>query len=309
MSTDTDTPAVSIILPVYNERGHIEEEIDRVRRSMDESEFSYEIIVVDDGSTDGTGDLVREIDGVRLIQFADNRGSGSSRRIGTNAARGEIVVWSDADMSYPNDRMPQLIRELDGVDQVVGARTSEKGTAKALRVPAKWMIRKLASYLMSTPIPDLNSGFRAMRRSVAAQFLHLLPSGFSCVTTITMTFLNNGYSVKYVPIEYAERAGDSKFHWYRDTKRYLLQVVRLIMMYNPLRVLMPTAVFLFSVGGVKLVYDLVTKNFRPAANTLLIFSAAFAVVLVAVLADLVVQVSKPQHSIEPASVYRTQSLS
>lgn len=148
-----------------------------------------------------------------------------------------------------------------------------------------------------------------MRRSVALQFLHLLPSGFSCVTTITMTFLNNGYSVKYIPIEYGERAGDSKFHWYQDTKRYLLQVVRLIMMYNPLRVLMPIALFLLGVGVVKLVYDLVTKNYRPAANTLLIFSAAFAVVLVAVLADLIVQVSKPQHGVEPASVYRTDPIS
>jgi glycosyltransferase involved in cell wall biosynthesis len=293
------------VLPVYNERGHIEDELQRIRTSMDASQYSYEIIVIDDGSSDGSGDLLREIDGIRLIQFAKNRGSGSSRRIGTNAARGEIVVWTDVDMTYPNDQMPNLIDELDGVDQVVGARTSEKGTVKALRVPAKWTIRKLASYLTSTPIPDLNSGFRAMRRSVALQFLHLLPSGFSCVTTITMTFLSNGYSVKYIPIEYGERAGESKFHWYRDTKRYLLQVVRLIMMYNPLRVLMPMALFLLSIGVVKLVYDLATKNFRPAANTLLIFSAGFAVVLVAVLADLIVQVSKPQHGVEPASVYRT----
>lgn len=309
MNPTTPTPDVSIVLPVYNERGHIEAEIRRIRTSMDASRYSYEIIVIDDGSTDGSGDLLREIDGIRLIQFAQNRGSGSSRRIGTNAARAEIVVWTDVDMTYPNDQMPHLVDELDGVDQVVGARTSEKGTVKALRVPAKWTIRKLASYLTSTPIPDLNSGFRAMRRNVALQFLHLLPSGFSCVTTITMTFLNNGYSVKYIPIEYGERAGDSKFHWYQDTKRYLLQVVRLIMMYNPLRVLMPIALFLLGVGVVKLVYDLVTKNYRPAANTLLIFSAAFAVVLVAVLADLIVQVSKPQHGVEPASVYRTDPIS
>lgn len=308
MNTTIPTPDVSIVLPLYNEKGHIEDEIQRIRTSMDASEYSYEIIVIDDGSTDGSGELLQQIDGIHLIQFAQNRGSGSSRRIGTNAARGEIVVWTDVDMTYPNDQMPNLIDELDGVDQVVGARTSEKGTVKALRVPAKWIIRKLASYLASTQIPDLNSGFRAMRRSVALQFLHLLPSGFSCVTTITMTFLNNGYSVKYIPIEYAERAGESKFHWYRDTKRYLLQVVRLIMMYNPLRVLMPMAVFLLSIGIVKLIYDLVTKNYRPAANTLLIFSAAFAVILVAVLADLIVQVSKPLHGVEPASVYRTDPL-
>lgn len=309
MSDSITNPDVSIVLPVYNERGHIEEEIRRIRSSMDASDYSYEIVVIDDGSTDGSGDLARTIEGIRLIQFTQNRGSGSSRRIGTNAAKAPIVVWTDVDMTYPNDRIPELVDELNGVDQVVGARTSEKGTAKALRVPAKWLIRKLASYLAGTPIPDLNSGFRAMRRDVALQFLHLLPTGFSCVTTITMTFLNNSYSVKYIPIEYAERAGESKFHWYKDTKRYLLQVVRLIMMYNPLRVLMPIAVFLLGIGAAKLIYDLVTKNFRPAANTLLIFSAAFAVVLVAVLADLIVQVSKPAHSVEPASVYRSSQLS
>ena len=110
-------------------------------------------------------------------------------------------------MTYPNDEIPQLVKELDGYDQVVGARTTEEGTKKALRVPAKWFIRKLASFLTATKIPDLNSGFRAFRTDVARQYLRHLPAGFSCVTTMTMTFLANGYSVKYIPIEYAKRAG------------------------------------------------------------------------------------------------------
>ena len=110
-------------------------------------------------------------------------------------------------MTYPNDTIPQLVKELDGYDQVVGARTTEEGTVKALRVPAKWFIRKLASFLTGTKIPDLNSGFRAFRTDVARQYLNQLPVGFSCVTTITMTFLADGYSVKYIPIEYAKRAG------------------------------------------------------------------------------------------------------
>ena len=142
-------------------------------------------------------------------------------------------------MTYPNDTIPQLVKELDGYDQVVGARTTEEGTVKALRVPAKWLIRKLASFLTGTKIPDLNSGFRAFRTDVARQYLNQLPVGFSCVTTITMTFLANGYSVKYVPIEYAKRAGESKFHWYKDTRRYATQVVRMILSYNPLRIFMP----------------------------------------------------------------------
>jgi glycosyltransferase involved in cell wall biosynthesis len=139
-------PDVSIVLPVYNEKGHLRQEIDRIRAAMDASEFSYEMIVIDDGSNDGSGEALREIEGIRLIQFLTNRGSGSARKFGTRAARGRIVVWTDVDMSYPNDLIPELVREMEGYDQVVGARTSEEGTHKLFRVPAKLFIRKLASY-------------------------------------------------------------------------------------------------------------------------------------------------------------------
>jgi glycosyltransferase involved in cell wall biosynthesis len=203
---------VSIILPVYNEAEHLEQEVDRVRTAMDASDYSYEIIVVDDGSSDNSAEVASRIPDIRFIHFLQNRGSGSARKAGTKAAHGRVTVWTDVDMTYPNDTIPQLVKELDGYDQVVGARTTEEGTLKALRVPAKWLIRKLASFLTSTKVPDLNSGFRAFRTDVARQYLNQLPVGFSCVTTITMTFLANGYSVKYVPIDYAKRAGESKFH-------------------------------------------------------------------------------------------------
>ncbi|HEX8580995.1 MAG TPA: glycosyltransferase family 2 protein, partial [Acidimicrobiales bacterium] len=198
-------------------------------------------------------------------------------------------------------RIPELVKELEGWDQVVGARTSEQGTVKFARVPAKWFIRRLASFLVETPIPDLNSGLRAFRRDVAAQFLHLLPPGFSCVTTITMSFLANGYSVKYVPIDYFPRAGRSKFHWWADTRRYLLQVLRLVLSYNPLRIFLPLGFLLTAVGLVKLGYDFATKDYRVATNTLLILFAAVQVFAVGLLADLVVRVTRPKSSVEPAS--------
>ena len=204
-------------------------------------------------------------------------------------------------MTYPNDQIPALVKELDGYDQVVGARTSEQGTHRAARVPAKWFIRKLACFLVERPIPDLNSGFRAFRRDVGLQYVSQLPPGFSCVTTITMTFLANGYSVKYVPIDYAPRSGRSKFHWWSDTRRYLTQVIRLVLSYNPLRVFLPIGVALTLLGVGKLVYDLVDKDFRVATNTLLILFAAFQVFAVGLLADLVVRVTKPEAEVEPAT--------
>jgi glycosyltransferase involved in cell wall biosynthesis len=298
---------VSVVLPVYNEAGHLEEEVKRIRVALDASPYSYEIIVVDDGSTDGSGELLDHLEGVRLIRFGQNRGSGSARKYGTKAARGRVVVWTDVDMTYPNDEIPKLVKELGGYDQVVGARRTEEGTTKLVRVPAKWFIRKLAEYLSDTKIPDLNSGFRAFRRDVAAQFLHLLPQGFSCVTTLTMTFLSNGYSVKYVPIDYFARAGNSKFHWWSDTRRYLLQVVRMILMYNPLKVFMPLGVMVFIAATGKLIFDVYDKDFRVATNTLLMFMTAFMVILVALISDLIVNLGRPRDLVQPATVWEGEA--
>jgi len=303
-SPDVSTLDVSVILPVHNEAGHLRGEVDRIQAALEASPYSFEIIVVDDGSTDGSLDELADLaasGAIRVIRFAENRGSGSARKAGTRAANGRVVVWTDADMTYPNDQMPALVKELDGYDQVVGARTSEQGTHRAARVPAKWFIRKLASFLVERPIPDLNSGFRAFRRDVGLQYVSQLPPGFSCVTTITMTFLANGYSVKYVPIDYAPRSGRSKFHWWSDTRRYLTQVIRLVLSYNPLRVFLPIGVALSVLGIGKLVYDLVGKDFRVATNTLLILFAAFQVFAVGLLADLVVRVTKPEAEVEPAT--------
>jgi len=293
---------VSVVLPVFNEEDHLEQEVARVRQGLDTSDYSYEIIVIDDGSSDGSWDVIRRLDGVRAIRFASNRGSGTARRIGSQAAKGDIVVWTDVDLTYPNDQIADLVDALDGSDQVVGARRTEEGTLKAFRVPAKWFIRKLASYLVEFTIPDLNSGFRAFRRDVGAQFLHQLPVGFSCVTTLTLAFLSEGYQVRYVPIEYAKRAGRSKFHWWSDTKRYLVQVIRMVLGYNPLRVFLPLAFALILLAFGKLAFDWVTRDFALAANTLLLFLAAFNALAIGLLADLVVRTSRRRDLVPSAIV-------
>lgn len=295
---------VSVVLPIYNEAGHLGDEIGRIRDALAASPYTFEIVVVNDGSTDGSGDQLRDIDGIRLIQFAKNQGAGSARKVGTSSARGRVVVWTDVDMTYPNDDIPRLVKELDGHDQVVGARRSEQGGAKLLRVPAKWSIRRLAAYLLDQPIPDLNSGFRAFRRDVALQFLHLLPRGFSCVSTITMSFLANGYSVKYLDIDYRPRAGQSKFHPWTDTKAYATQVIRMVLSYNPLRVFLPIGFVLAAVGTGKLSYDWFERDFRLATNTLLILFAAFQVFAIGLLADLVVRVTRPECRVDPATLTR-----
>jgi glycosyltransferase involved in cell wall biosynthesis len=283
-------PDVSVVLPCFDERDHIELEIKRIRAALEGAGLAYELICVDDGSTDGTRELLEATPGIRTIVLPRNQGAGTARRIGTQQATGRVVVWTDADMTYPNELIPELVAELDDTyDQVVGARRSEAGTYKLARVPAKWAIRKLASYLTNTDIPDLNSGLRAFKRAVAEPYLRLLPAGFSCVTTITLACLSNGPPVKYVPIDYCKRAGRSKFHPLTDAYNYIIQVLRMVMYFNPLRVLMPVALTLLAATFAKAGIDLVVHDLRVASSTVLVGLAAFNIMAIALLADLVVR--------------------
>ncbi len=295
----------TVVLPCYNEQDHVLQELERITGSLDASGISYEILAIDDASTDGTLAVLRSaaerMPHVQVLSFRRNGGSGTARRIGTLRARGEIVVWTDADMTYPNERIPELVQLLltdPSYDQVVGARTTEEGTHKWLRVPAKWLIRKIAERLSNQKIPDLNSGLRAFRRSVSLPYLRLLPPGFSCVTTITLAFLQNQHDVHYVEIDYAKRAGTSKFHFVRDAYRYILQVLRMIMYFDPLKVLMPLALWLLLGGFVKAIVDMVRHPFYFPANTVLLVMAGLLIGSMALLADLIVR-SRGDSALDP----------
>ncbi len=289
-------PYVTIVLPCYNEAAHVLTEIERISAAMDASDLTYELLCIDDASTDDTLAVLRSVlpghRHVRVLPFRRNGGSGTARRIGTQQARGEIVVWTDADMTYENERIPELVtilRDDPTYDQVVGARTTEEGTHKWARVPAKWFIRKVAEWLTKTRIPDLNSGLRAFRRDVSLPYLRLLPAGFSCVTTITIAFLSNQHDIRYVETSYAKRAGVSKFHFVRDAYRYILQVLRMVMYFDPLKVLMPPALWMLVIGVVKAVVDMVRHPFYFPASTVLLVVSGIMIASLALLADLVVR--------------------
>ena len=286
---ETDQPLVSVVLPAYNEERSIAFEIERIQQGLREAGIPFELIVVDDGSSDATAAIAARYAGVRLIRHRVNRGAGAARKTGTLAARGEIVVWTDADGTYPNHRIAELVRALGDADQVVGARTSEQGSHKLLRAPAKWFIRRLASYLAETEIPDLNSGYRAFRREVALRYLDLLPRGFSCVSTLTLAFLCNGYEVRYQPIEYQPRVGRSKFHPIRDSYHYLIQVLRMITYFNPLRVFLPISLALGTAGFLKLLLDLYRYNWHVTPGTLMIVLTALQIFALGLVADVVVR--------------------
>jgi glycosyltransferase involved in cell wall biosynthesis len=275
------------VIPAYNEAEAIGAVIDEVRTAMERAGYRYEILVVDDCSTDRTVEVARA-KGVRVVERPVNGGSGSSRKTGILTAHGEIVVMLDGDGSYTAADIPKLLDYMPAYDQVNGARTSEEGTLRWLRSPAKWLIRKLACYLTRTRIPDLNTGLKAFRRDVMLEYLWVLPKGFSCVTTMTLAFLCNGYTVKYVPTIYRKRVGRSKFHPIKDTASYIGTVLRMVMFFQPLRFFGPLALVLMAGSVVLGIVDFLRTGSLQQGEIML-FVAGVVTLSIGVVAELVVR--------------------
>lgn len=287
-----DDVLVTILLPAYNEEEAICPVLDDILAVMEPLGVPYELLVLDDGSTDGTRAACDRYPTVRVVAHAHNRGNGAARTTGVKSARGTYVLMVDADGTYPADAIPEMIRLGQQYDMVIGARTSEKGTLKALRSLAKNMIRWLASYMTQTRIPDLNSGMRIIKRDLIPQFFSILPTTHSWVSTITMAFLSSGYTVHWMPIAYYKRIGRSTFHPIRDTYNYLTLVVRTIMYFNPLRAFIPLSAFIFLVGFGKMIYDILTYNWHFAPSTVMLMMTWIQVTAIGLLADLIVRRSK-----------------
>lgn len=260
---DSISGLVSVVLACYNEELALAKVVDDTRAALDAAGVNYEIVVVDDGSSDRTSEIARE-KGARLVRHPINIGSGAARRTGIIHARGEIVVMLDADGTYEPKTIPEMLKFFPEYEQVNGARLTEEGTLKALRVPAKFFIRQLAIYISGRKIPDLNTGLKAFRRDTMLRYLWVMPDGFSCVTTMTLAFMTNGHPVAYVDTPYYARIGKSKFHPIKDTIKYVGAILRIMTFFRPMRIYMPAAAFLLFTGFAKSAFDLL----RPMKHSL-----------------------------------------
>lgn len=249
----TFQPPISVIIPAYNEASAIDNQIQLVRKVLEGHGFTYEIVVVDDGSQDATAEAALKAN-VRLLQHPENRGYGASLKTGILAAHYEVVVIIDADGTYPAEQIPFLVAKLENADMVVGARTGETVKIPWVRQPAKWLLRMLATRIAEQPIPDLNSGMRVFRRETIQQYFSILSNRFSFTTTSTLAYMADDYRVVYQPINYYQRVGKSKIvPWaFMD---FMVLIVRMSMMFNPLKVFTPLALTFGFLGVLKTVYD------------------------------------------------------
>ncbi len=273
--------AVSVVIPAYNEGAHVAEQVRAVQLVMKETGWPFEIIVIDDGSADGTAKAAAET-GVRVLRFRRNRGYGAALKAGISAARYDWVLITDADGTYPPSAIPKLLAAAPGNEMVVGGRTGQTVKVPLARRPAKSFLRWLASFLAGQEIPDINSGLRLMRKDFVKHYEHLLPQGFSFTTTITLAAACNGHPVEYVPIDYLERRGESKIRP-RHAYDFTLLILRTVVFFNPLKVFLPLGGLLALAGLAKFAYDITRDNLSESAVLALL--GALIVWAVGLLAD------------------------
>jgi glycosyltransferase involved in cell wall biosynthesis len=251
----------SVVIPAFNEELGIEAVIEEVGKAL--SACDYELLVVDDGSDDHTARMAREA-GANVISQAVNKGYGAALKLGIRHAAHDRIVIMDADGTYPASAIPTLVAGLDDYEMVVGARIGDNTNIPFVRRPAKWLLQRVASYLAGQKIPDLNSGLRAMRRELVARYSHLLPSGFSFTTTITLSALCRDHLVNYVTIDYRARVGESKIRPHHAFD-FLILILRTIVYFNPLKVFLPMGAVFVLAGIIKSIHDIWVGNLSESA--------------------------------------------
>ena len=285
----------SIIIPCYNEKNAIRDTIEWILSVIRDSKLkNVEIIAVNDGSTDGSEQVLNALtkehhsDDLLVVHHKRNQGYGAALKTGIRRSQSDYICITDADGTYPNDRIPDLIEQISSkdLDMVVGARIGPNVEYSKIRSIPKMILVPWVSFLCGTEVPDMNSGLRIFRRDRSLDFLKLLPDGFSFTTTITICLLRNRYAVEFTPISYARRIGKSHIKPIQDTLRFTQLILRTGMYFAPLRLLSPLIVALATLFSISSLYDLTILN-NLTDKTVLLGFASLNVFMFALLADMI----------------------
>jgi glycosyltransferase involved in cell wall biosynthesis len=283
VSSEHKGMSLSVVIPAYNEEGAVRATVVDVRKSLDPLGIPYEIIVIDDGSADNTL-AEAEKSGAIVDGNQVNTGYGSALKRGIKMAKHEFIAILDADGTYPARYLPGMLAMCRNQDMIVGDRGAAMRNVPLVRRPAKFLLNKLASFLAERRLSDLNSGLRVFRKSELLPFLPLMPQTFSFTTTITLCMSCNGKRMAYTPIEYGKRVGKSKIRPV-DFLNFIILVLRVIVLFNPLRIFIPLGLALIGVGTIKFIYDIYMDNLSE--TTIFAFLAAMIIWSLGLIADMI----------------------
>lgn len=287
MNTSLTTPKVSIIIPACNEAESIPSVIERIHQTMDRINRVYEIIVVDDGSSDGTAKMAKKA-GVKVISHPYNIGNGAAVKTGIRNATGEILVMIDGDGQHDPADIPKLIEKAGPYDMAVGARTRESRTSLHRNI-ANSVFNRLATYVCGRRIEDLTSGFRAVKTHIAREFIPLLPNRFSYPTTITLAAVRSGYSLAYVPIKADQRVGKSKIKLIQDGARFLLIIFKITTLYSPMKIFLPVSIMTFLTGFGYGLFKIVFLNSRYGPTSAMLMIVSVLMFLIGLVSEQIAQ--------------------
>lgn len=282
----------TIVIPAFNEEGGLGDVLDGLRTSFP----STQILVVNDGSTDTTAE-VASAKGVEVISHQHNRGYGASLKTGARAANGDYVLFCDADGQHTPIDVGRLIAAAPEYEMVVGARDANSHQP-LLRRPGKAVLRWFANILAGIRIPDLNSGLRVFHRETLLRYLHLMPDGFSFSTTSTFAMLKSNRRVLWLPITVRKRVGKSTVRQLRHGPQTLMLLLRISVLFEPLKLFMSVAGLLFLLAGLSLLLDLfVLTNLTD--TTVLLSLAGLIIFMSGLLCDQVSALRRQQHEEGP----------
>lgn len=262
------TQNFSIIIPVYNEEGAIRDVLKELKDYLKEKKYQAEIIVVNDGSKDKTGQILKIIQGIKIITHPYNKGYGASLKTGVQSAQYDWICFYDSDGQHQPKYIENLLKYTSAYDMIVGARIGYQGPLS--RQPGRKFLHWLANYLVQQKIPDLNSGLRLIRKSIFEKFVHILPDGFSLSTTITLAVFRENFNVKYVPIKIKQRQGQSTVS-IRDGLKAIMLILRMITLFSPLRIFLPIAFGIAILAMISLIFDILKSNITDVTILLFLF--------------------------------------
>jgi glycosyltransferase involved in cell wall biosynthesis len=286
----TGPTSLSVVIPAYNEARSIRGIVERVLDELPQAE----VVVVDDGSADDTGGQLSGLP-VQVVRHPYNKGNGAAVKSGLRAAQGEWVLLLDADGQHNTSDIHHILALTDDYDLIVGARDTAT-QASVGRLLGNQTLNWLAGYVVGRPVPDLTSGFRAMRREVAHEFIHLLPNGYSYTTTSTLCFFKAGYSVAFVPLRARKRvAGKSRIRLATDGARFITIVLRILTLFSPLKLFVPLSVALLALGLLSMGYTFIFERFRIPNSTVVLTLASVFIFLMGLVSEQIAALRFERH--------------